>query len=732
MAKTINFKDIEIKSFRGIKDYTLENNSKSIVFCGANGTGKSSFVNAYEFLFTGQIESLKGIGEVKHDKSIIHIGDKKKDVLIKATINGHSIQRSLKDGLECNDELLPVVDDFKNGSFILNRKKLLKFIDSKPAERWKESTKLINFDKYDNIEKTLDSAFKDYKKQLQLKNDEMNSNMEKLNEFFEGEIDEIYTEINEILMNNNYEPITENTDFEEYLTKNYIKNIDLNELRISQINEKYQTQLNFFDRITLSELRTTGSLINFLKISANFINSENPSKCPICKNDIDPNEIFNELTQKAEKLETENRELKNWQGENSKLINNIKQLNSKLNDFDLGGLIEKLNKLNNLEITTSQMDWDILTNIEEELKNKNKNSQDLERAFKAISIMSKRRDLEIQLETIQKHFDVSKIITKKFSQKKKEAIEKIFEEIGNLVDEYYTFIHDDDEITHPKFGIKSSKGLTLTLLFGDDTSDPRSFASEGHIDTLGLCIFLAFVTKFNKYNFIVLDDIISTVDLDHKERIIRLLIEKFKDYTFIITTHNKLWFEQLKRLTRSYNVANDFTFIDIKGWDKYEGPLISRNDSIHKKIIRYIAEDDAEAAGNAIRRHLEFVLGEICKINGIKLPIKPRYTVNDYYEPCINHFKKIIKKTNVENYYHNIFAELDNVLYIGNLLSHENEEHYDLQMNEITRFRDAVYAFEDAFKCVEHNRFLKFDKERKIAMCSQKKCQNILIMKKLK
>lgn len=86
----------------------------------------------------------------------------------------------------------------------------------------------------------------------------------------------------------------------------------------------------------------------------------------------------------------------------------------------------------------------------------------------------------------------------------------------------------------------------------------------------------------------------------------------------------------------------------------------------------------------------------------------------------------------MEKYYHEIFAELDNMLYIGNLLSHENEEHYDLQMNEIIRFRDAVYAFEDAFKCYEHNRFLKFDKDRKIAMCSQQKCQKILIMKKQK
>ena len=51
----LQFDDIEIRSFRGIKQYTLNFDKKSLVFCGANGTGKSSFVNAIEYLFTGKV-----------------------------------------------------------------------------------------------------------------------------------------------------------------------------------------------------------------------------------------------------------------------------------------------------------------------------------------------------------------------------------------------------------------------------------------------------------------------------------------------------------------------------------------------------------------------------------------------------------------------------------------------------------------------------------------------------
>lgn len=730
MSKPVKFGDIHIKSFRGIKDYTLETKGNSIVFCGANGTGKSSFVNAFEFLFTGQIESLKGIGEVKHDQSLIHIGDKKKDVCIKAEINKHEITRTLKKGLECDEALNELIDDFKNGSFLLNRKKLLKFIDSKPSDRWKETTKLINYDEYDKKEKILEGIYKDYKKRYDIKNQELEKNTSKLKEYYDCEIDEIYENINKILKTNNYELISPERDLDEYLEQNSIDNIDLDDLNIGQINNQYQKQLNIFEKLTLNNLKATGSLLNLLKTATGYISLDNLDKCPICQSEIDSNERLTYLNKKTSEIENENNKLRNWQKENEKLITQIKSLNHKLTKYDLSGLIKSLYGLNNLEITTSNFDRDIFTNIEEELELIKNNNDDLVKVFKVISILSKRQEIEIQLNEIRHYYDISKLISEKSTEKKKESIENLFEVIGGLVDEYYTFIHDDDEISHPTFGVKSSRGLTLNLLFGEDGSDPRSYASEGHIDSLGLCIFLAFVKKFNKFNFIVLDDIISTVDLDHKERIIRLLIEKFKDYTFIITTHNKLWFEQLKRLTKSYNVRNDFTFLDIKGWDKDDGPLMSRNDSIHKRIFRYIKDDDTEAAGNAIRRHLEYVLGEICKANGIKLPIKPRYTVSDYYEPCINHFNKMIKNTNVQDYYHEIFAELDNMLYIGNLLSHENEEHYDLQMNEIIRFRDAVYAFEDAFKCKEHNRFLRFDKERKIGICAQKKCQDILIIKK--
>lgn len=724
MSEEIKLGDVEIKSFRGIKNYTLKTSGKSIVFCGANGSGKSSFVNAFEFLFTGKVKSLTGVRGLNHDKSIIHIGDDKNDVLVEASINGQTMRRTLKNGLECDDELNDLYDDFKNGSFILNRKKLLEFIESQPAQRWKLAAELIGLTEYDDTEKVFEKVNKEFKASLKSKKDELDDNTAKLEN---TEINEIYEEINQILKENNFSPIAPEDDLNEFLKDNAISTVDLGDINVEIINEKYQNQMDIFDRIALDELKGVNSLLSLIKSSKNYISSENPESCPICQREIDIEKTMNDLTEKENEIENANSKLKNWQNQNNSLIVQIKNLNNKLPDYDLDDLIEDIKKLNSLEITPSQMDRQILANLNDELTQLMKNETKLNEAFDKILLLADRQVIEREIEKLEAYYEVSQASLDSFSETKKKKIQELFEDIGSLIGEYYKFIHEDDFINNPKFTVQSSKGLVLALIFGDDEGDPRSYSSEGHLDSLGLCIFLAFAKLYNKYNFLLLDDIISTVDLDHKERIIHLLFEKFSDYTFIITTHNKLWFEQLQRLASSNNMRNNFTFIEILDWDQNEGPILSRNMTDKKRIEEHLEVNDTFAAGNAIRRYFEFAMDDLCKMNGIRLPIKSHYAAYDYYVPLKDFFlEELFIDTNVEDFYKDVFKKLDDTTYMGNLTSHNNEKNYDLTRGEIEKFKKAVYNFENAFKCEKHpKQYLKFDKKKKIGLCGNKKCQEI-------
>lgn len=730
MSEDIKLTDVEIKSFRGIKNYTLKTNGNSIVFCGANGTGKSSFVNAFEFLFTGKVKSLSGIGGINHNKSIIHIGDKKNDVLVEATINNHSIKRTLKNNLECDDELCDLYDDFKNGSFLLNRKKLLEFIEAQPGERWKLATEIIGFDEYDEIEKIFDKVNKDFKNQLKNKKEELANNTSKLEN---DETDEIYNEINQVLTANNLNPITPEDDLNEFLKNNAISTIDLGDVNIELLNDKYQNQLDIFDRIALSELKSTNSLLNLIKTSKNYIDNENPEICPICQNEINAQDILNNLAQRENEIEKRNSKLENWKTQNRNLISQIKILNNRLLDYDLDSLIDNLEKLSDLEITPSQMDREILVNLNDELSKLDSNNNELNQTFDNILLLADRQEIEKDIEKLEKYFEVSQTTLDSFSETKKKRIKELFEDIGCLIGEYYNFIHEDDDINNPKVNVKNSKGLVLALLFGEDEADPRSFSSEGHLDSLGLCIFLAFAKLYNRHNFLILDDIISTVDLDHKERVIHLLFEKFSNYTFIITTHNKLWYEQLQRLASSNNMRHKFTFMEILDWDKNEGPILSRNMTDKKRIEQHLDANDTFAAGNAIRRYFEFLMDDLCKMNGIRLPIKSHYAAYDYYVPLKKYFtEELFKDTDFEEYYNTVFKQLDDTTYMGNLLSHNNEKNYDLTKGEIEKFKLAVYDFENAFRCKNHNKqYLKFDKKKRIGLCGNDKCQEIFKFHKI-
>lgn len=742
MSRNFNINEIEIKSFRGIRNFTHHFNDKSLVLCGPNGCGKSSITQAFEYLFTGQIASLKGIQGLKHDEAIIHKGDSKEDVLVRAKIGDKYIQRSFNEEFDPS-ELEDVYEDFKKGSFLLNRKKLLSFIESKPGERYNQITGLISYEKYDEIETKLRKAAKDINDELKILKNKNDERISKLTQFYDCEEQNLYEAINLSLKKNNLDEINESTDIKQYIDDNKLsKPHKLLSQNIEEINGDYLRLLDEFENITLIELKATNSLVSLLEKSKEYLLAENPNNCPVCQNEINTEEILEQLNPKINQINEDLKLFKTWKKDSDNLKSKLTDINYQIKDFneldyDLDELIESLNDLSNFDKKVSEMDKEILNTLNEDIfsiKSKmQSNTEEINQNLDNLSILMDIIENKKDLERIEKQFKVSKISYEIFKETKKQELDEILDQIEDYTIQFYNYIHDDEDIQSPKMKMKGSSGLTLSLFFGDNESEPRSFSSEGHIDTLGLCLFLAFVKEFNKYNFIILDDIISTVDLEHKEQVINLLFKYFGNYKFIITTHNKLWFEQLARLAEYYQ-RGKFQFVEITSWDKDIGPSLSIKIDEKKRIDNYIKDNDTFAAGNAIRRHLEYVLDKICRTNGIALPIKKHYTVDDYYKPTKKFAENMFKDTNVEEYYNNVFEQLDLSLYKANLTSHNNEMNYDLNMHEIKKLRDAVYNLETAFKCKNHkgNYVLKFNKDKRLGFCNQKKCKDFFVFKKIK
>ena len=80
---------LEIQHFRGISDkreIKFSKDERIIVLCGENGTGKSTFVNALEYMFKNDMDIFNRRIKGK-TKSFVHTGSKNDDLEIRLYLN---------------------------------------------------------------------------------------------------------------------------------------------------------------------------------------------------------------------------------------------------------------------------------------------------------------------------------------------------------------------------------------------------------------------------------------------------------------------------------------------------------------------------------------------------------------------------------------------------------------------------------------------------------------------
>jgi hypothetical protein len=148
------------------------------------------------------------------------------------------------------------------------------------------------------------------------------------------------------------------------------------------------------------------------------------------------------------------------------------------------------------------------------------------------------------------------------------------------------------------------------------------YLSESHLNSLGICLFLASAKLFNKVNrFLVLDDIVTSFDLGHRRRLLRLIKDEFNDWQIILLTHEHLWFEMIKR-----EFKQSGWLFDEMVWDLENGILMAPSSADWKELV---AEKRKKYdVSNDIRKLLEASLKEICRA----LEVKVAFRFNDENE----------------------------------------------------------------------------------------------------
>ena len=187
-----------------------------------------------------------------------------------------------------------------------------------------------------------------------------------------------------------------------------------------------------------------------------------------------------------------------------------------------------------------------------------------------------------------------------------DELNTLYEEVQEDFSIFYRTINEDDE---SKFTAKltPSKGkLDLDVNFYErGLFPPGAYHSEGHQDGMGICLYLALMKRLfgNQFTFALLDDVVMSVDVGHRYQFCKLLRTHFPQTQFIITTHDRLWAEQMK----SAGLVTARTSIAFHGWTIDTGPLVESNQKIWDEISAALRKGKVETAAAALRHHLEYV-----------------------------------------------------------------------------------------------------------------------------
>ena len=234
-------------------------------------------------------------------------------------------------------------------------------------------------------------------------------------------------------------------------------------------------------------------------------------------------------------------------------------------------------------------------------------------------------------------------------QSRKEEIQSIFDKIAGDIDKLYAIVSQDKNRGEMKLEIRPEVGrfsVNIKAKFYDHEGDPRAYYNEADLDILGLCTFLAlrrwYRNQYPEFNLLILDDVLTSIDAEHRVRFTELLIKEFKDYQIFLTTHDRIWFEYLRDIHARAGVSKQFLFKVIHKWNIDEGPDLREPQEELEELQQIIERGESSQIAISAGRFLEHILQEIRYNLSLAVQAKrsERYDIGELWPVFYNKIKK--------------------------------------------------------------------------------------------
>ncbi|CEA14171.1 AAA family ATPase [Methanobacterium formicicum] len=767
----MRIQELEICNFRGIKELKLEPNGNNFLISGPNGSGKSAIVDAVDFLLTGDVSRMKGPGtkDIKLKEHAPHVTSDLKDCWVKAVVElsgidepvGIKREMSKPRDLICDDEyvdfLKPVQELASRGQHVLTRREILNFVTADANRRGKQIQNLLKINEVDltrqrlvKVRNQLRNEFKNAQGNLETSKTHINSTVD-TDTFDEDVILNFVNENRKILGGGLVKVLDSSTvkfdlqspdigsderinlellekDLENLPDADFKEEIGLLQSQFKELYDKIQSdKTNPKDRLVLTQLG--------LKLAGDT--------CPLCDTSWDSDELEMHLSIKLKKLQKVREDIERLEELSTEISYQVKNKLSSISEVlkasrvlgldtetyhlmvweenllriekvldsdnyqgeplspamdlqEIGNRIFKVADERYETTSPEQTAWDKLSRLEENLKYYEEN-------------LVKREETENALGNAEALHDA-------FIKSRDQVLDELYTSIKDRFVELYRQLHGSDEENFDALLTSSGAGVDFKVNFhGQGNHPPHALHSEGHQDSMGICLYLALAERLTQgyIDLIVLDDVMMSVDAPHRRQICHLLADFFKGKQFFITTHDQTWARQL----RLEGVVSSKGMVELYDWQIDSGPRVNSQADMWNAIDKDLTRNDIPAAAAKLRRGSEEFFRSVC--NSLRAEVKFRdngqYELGDLLPPALKTYKNYLKKAKKAARSWDDNEEYDRLVALekssGEIFSRTNSENWAVNANvhynkwadfTLSDFKPVVESFTDlysVFKC---------------------------------
>ncbi len=672
-------KKLSIEHLRGsVMPFTLsfEKGKKLTVIYGENGTGKSTICDAFDFIGNGKIGSLENRGLGKTNGYWQSIGKLAADVIVTLEVSDATCQARIN-----RNNVVVEPQEKQPRVEVLRRSQILSLIEATPGERYNVIRRFIDVSEIEASEHSLKELITLIEKNREVAVARVQENRESIQQFWEtadkpghdsltwakGEVgrDTTTLELEANALNSIRAAFDRLAEFPE-MFRIAQTNMSNSETELKDAQEK-------LEQLTRNISQESQSIIAILESAKkHFENSNASGVCPLCESTEKADHLPEKVSQRLNAVESlsimkTSQEDKTHKEKNLVIIQDrLKTLiqNAKTQTINFERIKSENNWIPNNYLPSEAVpdnlaDWSnwLTANsnlpsdwIKAENKRRdNKNFFDtLKRNIKILEDNTEAQtELDILLPRLQRCLEIVGIERRQFTDS---ILAKIATEVGRL----YELVHPSEGLEKISLELDPKKRASLEMgatFGGIKNAPPQAYFSDSHLDTLGLCVFLALAMLDSpEHKILVLDDVLASVDEPHVERLIEMLYQETSKFKHcIMTTHYRPWKEKLRW---GWLQNGQCQFVELSKWTNTNGlTLISSLPDV-TKLRSLLVENPIDPqlvcskAGFILEATLEF----LTQLYECSVPRKAggRFTIGDLL-PAID--KKLRSAIKVEQAY---------------------------------------------------------------------------------